>query len=399
MARSLTLGAWLALRRGGHTAVPPPERPALGPGERLVWLHGSGSKGALLIPALSGALAADGQKARIVVTLDDPGEPASGPLTVALPPDYRQPVRAFLDAFRPDVLVWAGAPLRPVLLSEMRERPMLRLLVDADEQTLTLAEGGWIPGAVSGLLPVFHHMLAVDHLTAQTIERLGIKPDHIEVTGTFEPLLSPLPCNERDRRDLAATIGPRPVWHAASVPMAELHDVIAAHRHAARAMHRLLLILAPARAADMAAMAETLRDSGLRVALRADGEEPAPSTEVYLAEGPGEAGLWYRLAPVSYLGGTLTGGATDHPFEAAALGSAILHGTRTSPHAEAFARLTRAGAARALRSGQALGHAVEALLAADRAAAMAAAAWEVTTTGAVVANRIAGLIRERAEAA
>lgn len=143
-------------------------------------------------------------------------------------------------------------------------------------------------------------------------------------------------------------------------------------------------------------MAAALREAGLRIALRAEGDEPAPSTEVYLAEGPGEAGLWYRLAPVTFLGGTLHGGAQDHPFEAAALGSAIIHGPRTAPHDKAFARLARAGAARSLRDGQGLGHAVEALLAADRAATMAAAAWEVTTAGAVVANRIAELIRATA---
>lgn len=400
MARSLSLGAWLALRRGGHgDAKPPPERPLLGPGEALVWLHGAGPDCALILPALAGALAAAGQKARIVLTLETPGAMGDGPVLLALPPDYRQPVRAFLGALRPDVLVWAGAPLRPVLLTEARERVPLRLLVDATEKTLTLAEGGWIPGALSSLLPVFHHVLAVDHLTAQAFERAGMEADRIEVTGTFEPLVSPPPCNERDRRDLAETIGPRPIWHAASVPLAELHDVIAAHRHAARAMHRLLLLLAPARAEDMAAMAAVLREAGLRIALRADGEEPAPSTEVYLAEGPGEAGLWYRLAPVSYLGGTLSRGAADHPFEAASLGSAIVHGTRTSPHADSFARLTRAGAARTVRSGPALGHAIEALLAADRTATMAAAAWEVTTVGAVVANRIAELIRSGAEAA
>ena len=91
-------------------------------------------------------------------------------------------------------------------------------------------------------------------------------------------------------------------------------------------------------------------------------------------------------------GGTLSTGAQDHPFAAAALGTAIIHGAHTGRHADSFARLTRAGAARMTRGGQALGHAVEALLAADRAASMAAAAWEVTTAGAVVANRIAELV-------
>ena len=389
MARSLSFGAWLALRRGHDGNYVPPERPALRRDELLVWLHCMRPDCARTVPALEEALAAAGQRARIVLTFEKGARADALPL----PPDFRQPVRAFLDALRPDVLLWTGTPLRPMLLAEVRLRAMLRVLVDADGTTLTLAEGGWIPGALAHLVRGFDHVLAVDHLTAQQVERLGFDSARIEVTGPFEPLASPPSCNEHEHRDLVETIGPRPVWHAASLPMAELHDVIAAHRHAARAMHRLLLIIAPARAADMQPMATALREAGLRIALRADGEEPENPIEVYLAEGPGEEGLWYRLASVTWLGGTLSSGAQDDPFAAAALGTAIIHGARTGRHAEGFARLTRAGAARMTRGGQALGHAVEALLAADRAASMAAAAWEVTTAGAVVANRIAELVR------
>lgn len=388
MARSLSFGAWLALRRGHDGNYVPPERPALRRDELLVWLHCMRPDCARTVPALEEALSAAGQRARFALTFEEGTQPDALPL----PPDYRQPVRAFLDALRPDVLVWTGAPLRPMLLAEARLRAMLRILVDADEGTLTLAEGGWIPGALAHLVGGFDHALAVDHLTAQQIERLALDPARIEVTGRFEPLASPPTCNEHERRDLAETIGPRPVWHAASLPMAELQDVITAHRHAARAMHRLLLIIAPARSSDMEPMAAALREAGLRIALRSEGQEPESPIEVYLAEGPGEEGLWYRLASVTWLGGTLSTGAQDDPFAAAALGTAIIHGARTGRHADSFARLTRAGAARMTRGGQALGHAVEALLAADRAASMAAAAWEVTTAGAVVANRIAELV-------
>lgn len=388
MARSLSLGAWLALRRGHEVEYRPPERPKLRRDEALVWMHCATPACADKVPALEEALATIGQRSRIVLTFEQ-----DAPLdALPLPPEYRQPVRAFLDALRPDVLLWSGGPLRPMLLSEVRLRAILRVLIDARGPTLTLAEAGWIPGALGHLVRGFDHVLAVDHLTAQQIERLGADPARIEVTGPFEALASPPPCNEHERRDLADTIGPRPVWHAASLPLAELDDVITAHRHATRAMHRLLLIIAPAHEGDMEAMHDALLEAGLRVALRADGDDPEGPVEVYLAEGPGEEGLWYRLAPVTYLGGTLRGGEPDDPFAAAALGTAIIHGARTGQHEESFARLARAGAARSTRGGQALGHAVEALLAADRAATMAAAAWEVTTAGAVVANRIADLV-------
>jgi 3-deoxy-D-manno-octulosonic-acid transferase len=131
------------------------------------------------------------------------------------------------------------------------------------------------------------------------------------------------------------------------------------------------------------------------VAERADGAEPEDSTQVYLADGTSEMGLWLRLAPLVLLGGTLPGGAGGrNPYEAAALGSALLRGPVLAPHAEAWARLDAAGATRAVQNGAELGRAVDSLLAPDRVATMAHAGWDVATRGAEVSNRIADLIHE-----
>ena len=142
-------------------------------------------------------------------------------------------------------------------------------------------------------------------------------------------------------------------------------------------------------------MAQALDEAGLRVALRAEGAEPEDRTQVYLADGTSEMGLWLRLAPLTFLGGTLARGPGGRsPFEAAALGSALLHGPVTAPHKEAWLRLETAGATRAVSNAAELGQAVEALLAPDRAAAMAQAGWDVATEGAEVMNRVADLVEE-----
>jgi 3-deoxy-D-manno-octulosonic-acid transferase len=171
--------------------------------------------------------------------------------------------------------------------------------------------------------------------------------------------------------------------------------VVAAHRVASRSAHRLLLVLAPRSAEEAPAMARALGEAGLRVAERAEGEEPEDGTQVYLADGPGEMGLWLRLAPLAFLGGTLPGGPGGRaPFEGAALGAALLHGPQVAPYGGAWARLDTAGAARCVLNGAELGRAVEALLAPDRVAAMAHAGWDVATRGAEVANRVVDLILE-----
>ena len=58
------------------------------------------------------------------------------------------------------------------------------------------------------------------------------------------------------------------------------------------------------------------------VARRSRDEPLEPDTQVYLADTIGEMGLWYRLAPTSFMGHSLVEGLEGkNPYEAAALGS------------------------------------------------------------------------------
>ena len=120
--------------------------------------------------------------------------------------------------------------------------------------------------------------------------------------------------------------------------------------------------------------------------------------EVYITDGPSEMGLWYRLAPIAFLGGSLYGGGSQRdPFEAAALGSAILHGPQTGKWTQRFLRLSEARASRQVSGATDLAGGLADLLAPDRAARLAQAAWAAASAGAEVTDRIVLQIRALVE--
>ena len=123
------------------------------------------------------------------------------------------------------------------------------------------------------------------------------------------------------------------------------------------------------------------------VKLRSEGAEPDAICEIYIADTLGEMGLWYRVAPLTFLGGSLTEIGGHNPYEPAALGSALLHGPYTANAQDIYERLDEAGAAKMVRDTQQLGEAVKELLEPHRAAAMAHAAWEVSSQGAQAMER------------
>jgi 3-deoxy-D-manno-octulosonic-acid transferase len=402
VTRSFPLAALRALRRGGlvPAAVAQPPRP---PGP-LVWAHVDDAARIGPLVALADRMVTDGDSFHLLVTAPDlPASTHPGLRATLLPApaDQALAVAAFLDHWQPDLMVWSGGRFRPLLLSAAMERTGLqtRILIDAAAPSLTAEGLAWLPGAARALAAGFDHALARDAAAAQRLRRLGLLPDRVEVTGMLDTLPPVLSCNERERRDLAQTLGARPVWLAAGFVAHELPALATAQRAAIRSAHRLLLIAVPRLTDDLATAATAFRDEGLTLAQRADGAEPDESAQVYLADSMAELGLWYRLAPVTFAGSTLpgSGGGSRPPFEVAALGSAIIHGPETQPHAATYQRLARAGAARIVRGGTDLGQTVEALLAPDRAAAMAHAAWEVTTEGVDVANRLTDLLRAALE--
>ncbi len=145
----------------------------------------------------------------------------------------------------------------------------------------------------------------------------------------------------------------------------------------------MLTIIAPRHPARGPAIAERLRNSGLRVARRAAGEAIGADTEIYLADTLGELGLLFRLAGIAFIGGSLVGKGGHNPFEAARLDCAILHGPDMTNCVGMADALASAAASETVRDADTLAEAVEQLLAHPRLrAARAAAAARVAAAGA-----------------
>ena len=210
------------------------------------------------------------------------------------------------------------------------------------------------------------------------------------MTGPVAEIRDPLPCSEAERSVMAQLLRGRHAWLAASVPPDEEDAVLTAHHAALAQSHRALLFLAPRDPDRIAPLAQAIEACGLTVARRSWDEDPTDDVHVMLTDGPTEMGLWYRLAPVTYLGGTLGGddAAARHPFEPAALGSAIVHGPHTDRFATEWQQLGGAGAARQVATPEDLAASIAELSQPDLIATLASNAWTVSTGGADVTMRI-----------
>lgn len=377
---SLTLYALTARKAGAADHPPRPEG-------RLIWLLLSDAALAESALLLARRLV-DEQGYAVLITGAAADVALQGVVYDASPADHPASVQGFLAHWQPDVIVMLGSVLRPVLIDRAAQQRLPMLLVQADTPQLLRGSDRWFFGLTARSVLAFHAIMTVDETAAREYRRLGAA--NVARLGRMEAGTLALPHNEAERAAMAAQLSTRPVWLAVDVPSEEEAAVIAAHRAALRLAHRLLLIVVPsdlARAPSLAAEIEARE--GWIVARRDLDQDPDAETAVYIADAGQEYGLWYRLAPVTFMGGSLFGvGSARSPMEPAALGSAILHGRKTGEYGGEYGRLGAALGAAAVSTEGELAEFLTEMLAPDRVARMAHAAWGVVSEGAEVTDRI-----------
>lgn len=304
-----------------------------------------------------------------------------------VPLDVGPFVTRFLDHWQPDLAVWTESELWPALITETSARAIPMVLVNGRLSERSIRNWRRFSAVAQALLSRFDAVQVQDDMTAAAFRDFGFDPRKIAVTGTLKEGSPPPPCDDAERQRLSEAIGGRPVWLAASTHPGEDEVMIEALKIASQSAHNLLLILAPRHPHRREELVELLTASDFRFSCRGAGEKIGKDTQIYLADTVGEMGLWYRLAPVSFVGGSLVDVGGHNPFEPAALGSAIIHGPYVQNFQDIYARLQSAHAAIKVTDADELSDAVVRLIQPDNSAPLAYAAWELCSAGADVTDR------------
>jgi 3-deoxy-D-manno-octulosonic-acid transferase len=205
---------------------------------------------------------------------------------------------------------------------------------------------------ISALLGKFEVCLAQSQVDAERFVALGSR--NVVITGNLK-LDVPAPPADADRleRLMAVTRG-RPIVVAASTHPGEEEILLEAHRTLAGFFPSLLTVIVPRHANRGEAIAQTIAAAGLHAALRSREELPIATTDIYVADTMGELGLFYRLAPIVFMGGSLVPHGGQNPIEAVKLGASIVHGPHVFNFTDVYEALDRAGGARIAGNREAL---------------------------------------------
>ena len=288
-----------------------------------------------------------------------------------VPVDRRSWVDLFLDHWRPDCAIWIESEIWPNLLDGIARRRIPAALVNARMSERSYRRWRLLRGLIGRLLSTFDLCLAQTEAEAQRLGEIGARD--VRYVGHLKYAADPLPADATELAELHKTTDGRPLWVLASSHEGEDAVALDAHRLLASRFPRLLTIIAPRHIRRGPAIAKLAGDRGLEASLRSAGLPPSARDAVYVVDTMGELGLWYRLAPIACIGGSLIPVGGHNPIEAAQLGCALLFGPHMFSVAGVAAELQAANAAQIVTDAPSLAQAIERLIE-DSAAALAMAA-------------------------
>jgi len=362
----------------------------------LVWIHGASVGEVLAAAGLIDKLRA--LNIRILLT--------SGTVTSAdivakrfpadiihqyVPYDSPRYVARFLDHWQPSLALFIESDLWPNLILSSAARRLPMVLINGRMSQRSFPRWRRITGAISALLGRFDVCLAQSQLDAERFSALGSR--NVVVTGNLKLDVPAPPADPGKLERLMSMTRGRPIIVAASTHPGEEEILIEAHRTLAGFFPSLLSVIVPRHPNRGEAIAHTVAAAGLQAGLRSREALPTASTDIYVADTMGELGLFYRLAPIVFMGGSLVEHGGQNPIEAVKLGASIVHGPHVFNFSDVYEALDSAGGAKRADTQEALVKQLGQLLAdpVARQLSTAAAARVVDQLGGALERTLAAL--------
>ena len=173
-------------------------------------------------------------------------------------------------------------------------------------------------------------------------------------TGNLKLDVQAPPADEAKLERLLFVTRGRPVVVAASTHPGEEEMLLTAHRTLANHFPSLLTVIVPRHPDRGEAIARMVVASGAQGTRRSLEQLPTARTDIYIADTIGELGLFYRLAPIVFMGGSLVPHGGQNPIEAVKLNAAMVHGPHVFNFPDVYYALDRAGGAWRVDDGDAL---------------------------------------------
>jgi len=277
-----------------------------------------------------------------------------------VPIDKMVTVRRFLAHWHPNLALWVESELWPNLVIETQKSGCPMIQINARISANSVQKWQRYGNFSHDVLGCFSLSLSQSKEDQERLELLGAP--HVKCLGNLKFDAPALPADPKETGRLVTMIGDRPIWVASSTHPGEETIISNVHCALKENHDRLLTIIIPRHPERGEALQSEFRNKGLSVALRSMKQEIGQETDIYIADTIGELGIFFRLAGIVFIGGSLVEHGGQNPLEPARLECALITGPWHTNFMRIYKELKDAEAVRIVQNEKDLLSQVETLL-------------------------------------
>jgi 3-deoxy-D-manno-octulosonic-acid transferase len=260
-----------------------------------------------------------------------------------LPFDTPGANRRFLAKFAPQLIVLLETELWPNLIRQASAQHMPVVLVNARLSAKSARGYRRFSALVQPMLRQLSQILTQDDASRRRFSALlgplsstlipGTSRQKIQCAGNLKFDMQHKADLVQQATELKRRWGARPVWVAGSTHAGEDEILLQAFAQVLIAQPDALLILVPRHPDRFTQVSKLVADAGLSQAQRSLQQAVTAQTQVLLGDTMGELMLWYQLADLVFIGGSLIERGGHNPLEPMSLAKPVQSG----PHVFNFA--------------------------------------------------------------
>ena len=318
------------------------------PEGRLVWLHGASVGESISMLPLINKLLEIYPDIHVMVT--------TGTTTSAEVMAKRLPERAFhqylpidnpvfttrvVRHWQPTIALWFESEFWPAILSTIKRKNIPLILINGRISNKTFKRWQQFEYIIKELLGCFNACLGQSEEDAYRLRVLGAKD--AMCLGNLKYAGLPIPVDENKKKEILSQIGTRPLWLVSSTHDDEEYKIGRFLKELQEKHPHLLTLIAPRHPQRGAEIKKKLQEEyGLNVSLRSADEKIGAQTDVYVADTIGEMGIWYEIAPIVFVGGSLIPHGGQNFMEPSRCRDAVIVGPHMHNFTDAVSRAKKA---------------------------------------------------------
>ncbi len=238
-----------------------------------------------------------------------------------IPYDVPHYIDKFLSHWKPSIAVFVESEIWPNFIYELKKRNIKSIIINGRMTPNSFKKWSYSNKFSEFLFSHFDACCAQNNDSAFFYKKLGIQ--NTINTGNLKFAYEPIKPKKNKFDELKAQLKYRKIFLAASTHPGEEEIIKNITINLKKSFKNILTIVVPRHTNRLDYFSST---KGLGLSVRSKNQKINSRTYLYLADTIGELNMFYKLADVIFIGGSLVKHGGQNPIEAAYEGKKIIHG-------------------------------------------------------------------------